>query len=121
MDLLIHPGFQTMFAKGHLTLGLFTPIEAYQGSIPTMRDHLIRARRAEWLGFAALWIRDIPLYDPSFGDVGQIYDPWVYLGHLARHTPASRWRLAASCCRCGTRSTSPKQPPPWITCRAADS
>lgn len=86
MDLLIHPGFQTMFAKGHLTLGLFTPIEAYQGSIPTMRDHLIRARRAEWLGFAALWIRDIPLYDPSFGDVGQIYDPWVYLGHLARHT-----------------------------------
>lgn len=38
------------------------------------------------VGFAALWIRDIPLYDPSFGDVGQIYDPWVYLGHLARHT-----------------------------------
>lgn len=86
MDRLIHPGFQTMFAEGRLTLGLFTPIEAYQGSIPTMRDHLIRARRAERLGFAALWIRDIALYDPSFGDVGQIYDPWVYLGHLARHT-----------------------------------
>jgi luciferase-type oxidoreductase len=75
-----------MFAEEHLTLGLFAPIEAYQGSIPTMRDHLARARRAERLGFAALWIRDIPLYDPSFGDIGQIYDPWVYLGHLARHT-----------------------------------
>lgn len=86
MDRLIHTGFQSMFAEGRLTLGLFTPIEAYQGSIPTMRDHLIRARQAERLGFAALWIRDIPLYDPSFGDVGQIYDPWVYLGHLARHT-----------------------------------
>ncbi len=86
MDQLTHPGFQTMFAVRRLTLGLFTPIEAYQGSIPTMRNHLIRARRAERLGFAALWIRDIPLYDPSFGDVGQIYDPWVYLGHLARHT-----------------------------------
>ena len=75
-----------MFAKGRLTLGLFTPIEAYQGSIPTMHDHFVRVRRAERLGFAAVWIRDIPLYDPSFGDVGQIYDPWVYLGHLARHT-----------------------------------
>ena len=86
MDRLRHPGFQTMFAEGRLTLGLFVPIEAYQGSIPTMRDHLARARRAERLGFAALWVRDIPLYDPSFGDVGQIYDPWVYLGYLARHT-----------------------------------
>ena len=86
MDPLRHPGFRTMFAKGRLTLGLFVPIEAYQGSIPTMRDHLVRVRRAERLGFAAVWIRDVPLYDPSFGDVGQIYDPWVYLGHLARHT-----------------------------------
>ena len=86
MDRLKHPGFQSMFAEGHLTLGLFVPIEAYRGSIPTMRNHLVRARRAERLGFAALWVRDVPLYDPSFGDVGQIYDPWVYLGHLARHT-----------------------------------
>lgn len=86
MDRLTHPGFRTMFSEDRLTLGLFAPIEAYQGSIPTMDDHLVRARRAEQLGFSALWIRDIPLYDPSFGDVGQIYDPWVYLGHLARHT-----------------------------------
>lgn len=86
MDRLMHPGFRTMFAEGRLTLGLFVPIEAYQGSIPTMRDHLARAQRAERLGFAALWVRDVPLYDPSFGDVGQIYDPWVYLGYLARHT-----------------------------------
>ncbi len=86
MDRLMHPGFRTMFVEGRLTLGLFVPIEAYQGSIPTMRDHLIRARRAERLGFAALWVRDVPLYDPSFGDVGQIYDPWVYLGYLAKHT-----------------------------------
>jgi luciferase-type oxidoreductase len=86
MDRSMHPGFRTMFAEGRLTLGLFVPIEAYQGSIPTMRDHLARARQAERLGFAALWVRDVPLYDPSFGDVGQIYDPWVYLGYLARHT-----------------------------------
>ena len=86
MDVTAHRGFHTMFAEGRLTLGLFVPIEAYQGSIPTMEDHLGRARCAERLGFAALWVRDVPLYDPSFGDVGQIYDPWVYLGCLAMHT-----------------------------------
>lgn len=86
METTTHRGFQTMFLEGHLTLGIFAPIEAYKGSIPTMRNHLAHIRRAERLGFAALWVRDVPLYDPSFGDVGQIYDPWVYLGYVARHT-----------------------------------
>lgn len=86
METTIHRGFRTMFIEGHLTLGIFAPIEAYQGSIPTMRDHLARIRQAERLGFAALWVRDVPLHDPSFGDVGQIYDPWVYLGYVVRHT-----------------------------------
>lgn len=79
-------GFQTMFADGRLTLGLFVPIEAYQGSTPTMIHHLTLAQRAEQAGFAAIWVRDVPLLDPSFGDVGQIYDPWVYLGYLAAST-----------------------------------
>ncbi len=83
MESIVHAGFRTMFAEGSLTLGLFVPIEAYRGSIPTMRDHLALARRAEELGFTAIWVRDVPLHDPSFGDVGQIYDPWVYLGLLA--------------------------------------
>lgn len=86
MATMAHRGFRTMFAEGSLTLGVFAPIEAYQGSIPTMRNHLVLARRAEELGFAAFWVRDVPLYDPSFGDVGQIFDPWVYLGVLAAHT-----------------------------------
>ena len=75
-----------MFIEGRLTLGIFAPIEAYAGSIPTMRNHLEHIQRAERMGFAALWVRDVPLYDPSFGDVGQIYDPWVYLGYVAGHT-----------------------------------
>jgi len=75
-----------MFVESRLTLGLFTPLESYPGSIPTMRNHLARIRRAERLGFSALWVRDVPLHDPSFGDAGQIYDPWVYLGYVARHT-----------------------------------
>lgn len=79
-------GFQTMFAQDQLTVGLFFPIEAYKGSIPTMQNQIPLARRAEELGFAALWVRDVPLYDPSFGDVGQMFDPWVYLGYLAAQT-----------------------------------
>jgi len=85
-------GFDRMFADGRLTLGIFEPIEAYQGGIPTMQNHLALAQRAEQLDFAAIWVRDVPLYDPSFGDAGQIYDPWVYLGYLAAST--SRIALA---------------------------
>src|SRR5690348_8080037 len=79
-------GFRKMFAPDRLTLGAFFPIEAFQGDEPTMRGQERLARRAEELGFAALWARDVPLRDPGFGDVGQVYDPWVYLGWIAAQT-----------------------------------
>ena len=79
-------GFREMFAPGRMTLGVFFPIEAYQGDAPTMGDQERLARRAEELKFAALWTRDVPLRDPSFGDLGQVYDPWVWLGWIAAHT-----------------------------------
>ncbi len=75
-----------MFADNRLSLGVFFAIESYEGSVPTMQNQVTLAKRAEELGFAALWVRDVPLYDPDFGDVGQIYDPWVYLGYIAAHT-----------------------------------
>lgn len=79
-------GFERTFSPGQLTLGVFFPIEAFPSDQPTMRDQERLARRAEELGFAALWVRDVPLRDPIFGDVGQIYDPWVYLGWIAAQT-----------------------------------
>jgi luciferase-type oxidoreductase len=79
-------GFRRMFAPDRLTVGVFFPIESFQRDQPTMRDQAKLARRAEELGFAALWSRDVPLRDPNFGDVGQVYDPWVWLGHIAAHT-----------------------------------
>jgi luciferase-type oxidoreductase len=79
-------GFQRMFAPDRLTLGVFFPIEAFAGDQPTMLGQERLARRAEALGYAALWCRDVPLRDPSFGDVGQVYDPWVYLGWIAAQT-----------------------------------
>ena len=48
-----------------------------------MDRHLETAILAEQLGFSALWLRDVPFNVPSFGDVGQIFDPFVYLGSLA--------------------------------------
>lgn len=85
-----HPGqakgFRRMFAPGRMTMGIFFPIEAYQRDQPTMRDQEKLAQRAEELGFAALWVRDVPLRDPNFGDLGQVYDPWVYLGWIAAQT-----------------------------------
>jgi luciferase-type oxidoreductase len=79
-------GFRRMFAPHRLTLGVFFPIEAFAGDQPTMAGQERLARRAEALGYAALWCRDVPLRDPAFGDVGQVYDPWVYLGWVAAQT-----------------------------------
>ncbi len=74
------------FKPKQLTIGVIFAIEAYEGAIPKMERQVELARRAEELGFSCLWFRDVPLHDPGFGDVGQIYDPWVYLGYIAAQT-----------------------------------
>ncbi|MGF6767579.1 luciferase-type oxidoreductase [Paraburkholderia sp. GAS199] len=50
---------------------------------PNMCGHATLARLADLLGFRALWIRDVPLYDPQFGDAGQVFEAFSYLGYLA--------------------------------------
>ena len=83
----INRGYDTVFRPGRLTLGLVVPLESYPvGARPTMNDHLERARVAEALGFSAVWLRDVPFDVPSFGDAGQLFDPFVYLGLLAGRT-----------------------------------
>lgn len=72
--------------KGKLSLGLVFPIESYSGSVPKMENQEKLAKRAEELGIKALWFRDVPFNDPSFGDAGQLYDPWVYMTHIMHHT-----------------------------------
>ncbi|MBX2838209.1 MAG: LLM class oxidoreductase, partial [Gammaproteobacteria bacterium] len=68
-------------------IGLTCPIEAYpQSPVPTMQAHLQRVKLAESLGFTAVWLRDVPFNVPSFGDAGQGFDPFVYLGFLAANT-----------------------------------
>lgn len=71
-----------MFAPGKLTLGLFFPIAAYEGDMPLLEGQTTLAAAADEGGFAALWTRDVPLRDPSFGDLGQMLDPWVWMTYM---------------------------------------
>lgn len=80
-------GYNAVFRPNRLSLGLVVPIETYsRGPIPTMERHIERVQLAEALGFSAVWLRDVPFNVPSFGDAGQTYDPFVYLGFLAGRT-----------------------------------
>jgi luciferase-type oxidoreductase len=78
--------FSNIATQGKLTLGLVFPLEAYSGSIAKMEHQEQLAKRTEELGFKALWFRDVPFNDPSFGDAGQLYDPWIYMTHIMNHT-----------------------------------
>ena len=83
----INNAYNRVFKANHLSVGIVVPIENYsQGPVPTMQDHLKRVQLAEELGFKALWIRDVPFNVPSFGDAGQTFDPFTYLGYLAGQT-----------------------------------
>ncbi len=83
----INLGYSSVFSPGELSLGLVVPIESYpNSSVPTMTDHVKRVQLAETLGFSAVWLRDVPFNVPAFGDAGQTFDPFVYLGALAMQT-----------------------------------
>ena len=83
----INRGYNSVFRPNRLSLGLVVPIESYpRGPVPTLEHHIERVQLAEKLGFSAVWLRDVPFNVPSFGDAGQTYDPFVYLGLLAGQT-----------------------------------
>ncbi|MFY3985933.1 TIGR03571 family LLM class oxidoreductase [Achromobacter xylosoxidans] len=86
-ELQAHPAYSRVFKPGQLTFGFIMPLEGYPDSpFPTLENHVRLAKQADEAGFSALWMRDVPFYDPSFGDTGQMLDPMVYLGFLAAHT-----------------------------------
>ncbi|MCG7521819.1 TIGR03571 family LLM class oxidoreductase [Ruegeria sp. Ofav3-42] len=83
----INTAYNRVFRPGRLSVGLVLPLEAYAvGAEPTMRNHIEMAQLAEQLGFSSLWLRDVPFNVPSFGDAGQMFDPFVYLGTLGTVT-----------------------------------
>lgn len=86
-DLQNHPGYARVFQSGRLTFGFVGPLEGYPDSPgPTLANHAEMVRKADEIGIAMLWLRDVPFYDPGFGDVGQILDPMVYAEWLAATT-----------------------------------
>ncbi|MFF0435343.1 TIGR03571 family LLM class oxidoreductase [Streptomyces sp. NPDC004327] len=97
-----HPALARLApAGGRLTLGLELPLDndwaparvrAGQEAgrpfgVPDLTGHTRLARLADRLGFAALWLRDVPVYDPvRFGDAGSVFETFTHLGHLAAVT-----------------------------------
>lgn len=82
----LNRAYGEVFRPERLTLGLVVPIEAYPTRVPSLERHIERVQLAEQLGFSAVWLRDVPFDVPSFGDAGQVFDPFVYLGALAATT-----------------------------------
>jgi len=83
----INRGYNSTYQPNQLSLGVVVPIENYgQSSVPNMHHHLERVQLVEQLGFKAIWVRDVPFHVPAFGDAGQTYDPFTYLGFLAGQT-----------------------------------
>lgn len=79
-------GYRRMFGDDGLSVGLFFPIAADGTTAPPPDGELALARRGVAAGFDALWVRDVPLYWPKFGEAGQVYDPWVFLSWVAART-----------------------------------
>ncbi|WP_026868888.1 LLM class oxidoreductase [Inquilinus limosus] len=52
--------------------------------VPDLARHADRVRQVDRSGFAAIWMRDVPVFDPQrFGDAGSVYDVFAHLGFLA--------------------------------------
>lgn len=82
-----HPAYGKLFQPNKLSFGLVAPLKGYPNSpFPNMDGHKKLVQKADNIGLGAIWLRDVPFYDPGFGDAGQLYDPMVYAGWLAAET-----------------------------------
>ncbi len=81
-----HPGYRRMFAPDRLTVGIFLPLRFWQGDMRVLEAQGDLVSHIDKQGFAAVWVRDVPLFDPDFGDAGQLFDPFTYLAWLAART-----------------------------------
>lgn len=92
--------FDKLYKPGKMTLGIEFPLDndwSSEGNrkrlednrpfgVPGISNHLALAQQIDEAGFAALWMRDVPVYDPNFGDGAQLFDTLPYLGYLAAAT-----------------------------------
>lgn len=86
-NLAEHKAYSKVFRPGKLSFGLIAPMRGYPNSpFPDMSNHAAIVKKADEVGIDMMWLRDVPFYDPNFGDTGQLYDPMVYAGWLAAQT-----------------------------------
>jgi luciferase-type oxidoreductase len=104
--------FDQVFAEGRLSLGVVLPVRRQQGAPLNFREQIALAYRAEELGFAAIWVRDVPLNGPWYPETIGHLDPWVALGAIS--TGTSRIAL-------GTAATVLSLRHPWHVAKAAAS
>lgn len=94
---------------GKMTIGLEFPLDndwSLEGEkkrnaegrpfgIPNIRKHAEYSKLADELGYTALWMREVPVYDPNFGDGAQLFDTLSYLGYLSGITKSIMLGTAA--------------------------
>jgi len=92
--------FDKLYQPGKMTLGIEFPLDndwSLEGDkkrretgrpfgIPDMTNHLELVQQADAAGFASVWVREVPVYDPNFGDGAQLFDTIGYLGYLSAAT-----------------------------------
>lgn len=81
-----------------LTLGIELPLDndwspageekrrdqGRSNGVPDLTRHADLIRKVDMAGFAAVWMRDVPVFDRvRMGDAGSVYDVFTYLGFLA--------------------------------------
>lgn len=83
---------------GELTLGIELPLdndrspegearriaEGRLRGVPDLRRHTELIRKVDGQGFAAVWMRDVPVFDSvHMGDAGSVHEVFAHLGFLA--------------------------------------
>ncbi|CCA90743.1 TIGR03571 family LLM class oxidoreductase [Novosphingobium sp. PP1Y] len=83
---------------GQITLGIELPLDndwspagearrladGRPSGVPDLTRHAELVRKVDGQGFAAVWMRDVPVFDSvRMGDAGSVYDVFAHLGFLA--------------------------------------
>jgi len=77
---------ESVFREGRLSLGLVLPLRAQAGPEVDFARQIELAVLAERLGFAAIWVRDVPLNGPWYPEAFGHLDPMVMLSAIAART-----------------------------------
>ncbi|GLQ50643.1 TIGR03571 family LLM class oxidoreductase [Dyella flava] len=85
---VFNAGYHRVFLNEGISLGIMTPIARALDAPADMQQEHALAARADRLGFAALWTRDVPLILPQGSDneAAVLDDPFVWLSGLAAAT-----------------------------------